>query len=126
MSALCQKRTSLMLYLTHNPPQKFTAQMGGTRLGSNLVFVCIRKLKLVAKPSPPSLAVAIHSVDLVLNILFDSSSNRCREVRRRKNALNNLGRGTSPLVSIEQSPGRGTPNAKNDGLLWGGIEASSH
>ena len=83
-------------------------------------------MNLIAEPSPPSLAVAIHAVDLLLNILFDSSSNCCRQVRRRKNALNNHGRGTSALVSIEQSPGRGTRNAKNDGLLCGGIEASSH
>ena len=92
----------------------------------DLVFVCVQDMKLVAKPSPPILAVAIHAVDLLLNILFDPSSNCCRQVRRRKNALNNLGRGTSALVSIEQSPGRGTANAKDNGLLCGGIEASSY
>src|SRR5262245_28000389 len=101
--------------------------MGGTRLRSELVFVCVcPDMKLVTKPSPASLAVAIRAVDLLLNILFDSSSGCCPQVRRRKNALNNLGRGTNALVPIEQSPGRGMRNAKNDGLLFGRIEASRH
>src|SRR6516165_2708015 len=102
--------------------QKFTVQWAWLRSG----FRSRPALKLLAKPSPPSFVVAIHALDLLLDILFDSSSNLRRQLRRRKNALNNLGRGTSALVSIKQSPGCGTFNAKGDRLSVDGIEASSH
>jgi hypothetical protein len=49
--------------------------------GSGLGFVYVSEMKLVAKPSPPNLAAAIHAVDLLLNILFDPSSGATRAAK---------------------------------------------
>ena len=59
-----------MPYLTHDPSQKFTAH-SLAQIRPRSGFRLRPDMKLVAKPSPPSLAVAIHAVDLLLNILFE-------------------------------------------------------